>query len=141
MVNSITFVCAFNKTRSQIAAFLFNKLNKNKNWVAISMGVFVGKYKRDPNLEVVAKKYNFKTRKSRALNRDVLGKQKMIIIVADDIPVKLFKGFKNFHGIDVDNWEIKDSWKRKGETRAERLEEVYLDIERKMKSFVKRFNR
>jgi protein-tyrosine-phosphatase len=135
------FVCAFNKTRSQIAESLFNKLNKNKEWAAISAGVFSGKYKKDLNLGVVAKKYNFKIRKPKTLDKDILKKQKMIILVADDVPAKLFRGYKKFHGAKVQNWKIKDGWRRKGETRVERLEGVYLDIEKKMKSFVKRFNR
>lgn len=141
MVNNIIFVCAFNRTRSQIAEFLFNKLNKNKDWVAISAGVFGGKHKRDLDLDVVAKKYNFKIKKPKTLNKDILEKQKMIILVADDVPVKLFKGYKKFHGIEIQSWKIKDGWKRKGKTRVERLEKVYLDIEKKIKSFVKRFNR
>ncbi len=139
MVNSIIFVCAYNKTRSQVAEHLFNKQNKNKNWKAISAGVFGGKYKKDLDLTVVLKKYKAKIGKVKTLDRNLLPKQKIIILVADDIPKDLFKGYEK-RGIKVLQWSVKDGWARSGKTRVERLDQVYLDINKRIKSFVREFN-
>ncbi|MBU3924151.1 MAG: hypothetical protein KJ592_04490 [Nanoarchaeota archaeon] len=139
MTNSITFICAYNMTRSQISEYLFNKLNKNKKWKAISAGVFGGKYVEDKTLNKVGKKYGFKQKIPKALDRHLLSKQSIIVLVADDIPISLFSVYKK-RGIKVLHWKIKDCWKRKSKNKEEAMEEIYLDIEKKIKSFVKQFN-
>ncbi len=139
MVNSITFICAFNRTRSQVAEFLFNKYNKNREWKAVSAGVFGGKQTKDKDLAVVLKKYGAKIGKPKTLDRHLLPKQKMIVLVADNVPKELFGGYANFD-VKVLQWKVKDGWARKGNTRVERMEEVYLDIDKRMKKFVEKFN-
>ena len=60
--NHILFVCKFNNTRSQIAAFLFNKLNKNKGWKADSAGLIGGRasYRVLKDISVLKKNHKMK---------------------------------------------------------------------------------
>ena len=60
----------------------------------------------------------------------------MIIIVADDVPLEIFSS-QIKHGIKIIQWLVKDGWKYKDKTRVERLERVYLDIEKRIKKLIK----
>ena len=137
MVNKITFVCSNNKNRSQVAESLFSKYNKNKNWKAVSAGLFGGKYVKDKDLAIVLKKYNLKIGRPKTLNRDLLAKQNMIVIVSDDVPKEIFNWFEEKNGVKILQWNIKDGWKRKGKTRVERLDELCLDVDKKVKTLLK----
>lgn len=136
--NHILFVCKFNNTRSQIAAFLFNKLNKNKGWKADSAGLIGGRasYRVLKDISVLKKNHKMKFTKKKTLTQKPLFSSDMIIIVADDVPLEIFSS-QIKHGIKIIQWLVKDGWKYKDKTRVERLERVYLDIEKRIKKLIK----
>jgi len=133
----ILFVCKFNNTRSQISAFLFNKLNKNKKWVAKSAGLIGGRatYGVLKDLSVLKKNHKMTFTNKRTLTQKLLFGSDMIIIVADDVPIEIFSS-QIKSGIKVIKWKVKDGWKYKECTRIERLEKVYEDLEKRIKKFV-----
>tara|TARA_Y100000031_G_scaffold141161_1_gene169425 strand:+ start:1483 stop:1917 length:435 start_codon:yes stop_codon:yes gene_type:complete len=130
----ILFVCKFNQTRSQIAQALFNKLNQKSFVKAYSAGVIKPEISRDlnKNLRKLFKKYSLKYGKPKQLSKKFLNKQEMIIVVADDVPLLLFNSQKK-NGISIVKWKVKDGWKYLQKTRFERLEQVYFDIEKRIK--------
>jgi len=131
---NILFVCKFNQTRSQIAKELFQKLNKNKNIKVDSAGVIKANCPKDLNsaLNFIFKKHNIKRRKPKQLSKELLNKQNTIIVVADDVPLSLFNSQKA-QGIKIIRWRTKDGHKYKEKTRKQRLERVYLDVEKRIK--------
>ncbi len=137
----ILFVCRFNQTRSQMARELFEKLNKNKNIEADSVGIIRAWGSKDlkKSQDYVFKKYGLKKKKSKQLDTRLVSKQDIIIIVADDVPTSVFNPQKN-EGTRVIKWRIKDDHKYKDKTRRERLEKVYLDIEKRIKKLVSSLN-
>lgn len=138
MKKKILFVCKFNNTRSQISAFLFNKLNKNKNWTADSAGVIGGRASPETlkNLSILKKNHNMKFTKKKTLTQNLLFSSDMIIIVAEDVPIELFSS-QIKHGIKVVKWNVKDGWRYKDKSQIERLEKVYQDLEKRIKKFIK----
>jgi len=138
MVKKILFVCKFNNTRSQISAFLFNKLNKNKRWNADSVGLIGGRasYRVLRDISVLKKNHKMKFTKKKTLTQKLLFSSDMIIVVADDVTLEIFSS-QIKQGIKVIQWHVKDGWKYKDKTRVERLERVYLDIEKRIKKLIK----
>jgi protein-tyrosine-phosphatase len=138
MKKKILFVCKFNNTRSQISAFLFNKLNKNKEWIADSAGVIGGRASPETlkNLSILKKNHKMKFTKKKTLTQNLLFSSDMIIIVAEDVPIELFSS-QIKHGIKVVKWNVKDGWRYKDKSQIERLEKVYQDLEKRIKKFIK----
>ena len=134
---NILFVCKFNNTRSQIAAFLFNKLNKNKKWKADSVGVIGGRANSEVlrAISVLKKNHKMKFTRKKTLTQKLLFNSDLIIVIADDVPLEIFNSQKK-QGIKVIQWHVKDGWKYKDKTRIERLERVYSDIEKRIKKLV-----
>jgi protein-tyrosine-phosphatase len=137
----ILFVCKFNQTRSQMARGLFEKLNKNKNLKVDSAGIIKANGSKDlmEDLNYVFKKHNLKRKKSKQLSKELLNKQDIIIVVADDVPVSLFSSQKS-QGIKIIKWVTKDGHKHTAKTRKERLEKVYLEIEKRVKKLLSSLN-
>jgi protein-tyrosine-phosphatase len=138
MKKKILFVCKFNNTRSQISAFLFNKLNKNKEWIADSAGVIGGRASPETlkNLSILKKNHKMKFTKKKTLTQNLLFSSDRIIIVAEDVPIELFSS-QIKHGIKVVKWNVKDGWRYKDKSQIERLEKVYQDLEKRIKKFIK----
>jgi protein-tyrosine-phosphatase len=138
MKKKILFVCKFNNTRSQISAFLFNKLNKNKEWIADSAGVIGGRASPETlkNLSILKKNHKMKFTKKKTLTQNLLFSSDMIIVVAEDVPIELFSS-QIKHGIKVVKWNVKDGWRYKDKSQIERLEKVYQDLEKRIKKFIK----
>jgi len=138
MKKKILFVCKFNNTRSQISAFLFNKLNKNKKWIADSAGVIGGRASPETlkNLSILKKNHKMKFTKKKTLTQNLLFSSDMIIVVAEDVPIELFSS-QIKHGIKVVKWNVKDGWRYKDKSQIERLEKVYRDLEKRIKKFIK----
>jgi protein-tyrosine-phosphatase len=122
-----------------MAKELFNKLNKNKSIKADSSGVIKPEMFKEliNDLSFVFSKYGIKRRKPKQLEKKVLKKQYMIIVVADDVPTSLFDSKKN-NRIKILKWKTKDAYKYKEKTRRERLERVYLDIEKRIKKLIEK---
>lgn len=140
MVNKkrILFICRFNITRSQMARSLFEKFNKHKNIEADSAGIIRAweSNRLKKAQKFVFEKYDIRKKKPKQLDTKLLAKQDIIVIVADDVPTSLFNAQKK-SGIKVIKIQIKDGHKYKDKTRRERLEKVYLDIEKRIKKLVR----
>lgn len=133
----ILFICKFNNTRSQIGAFLFNKLNKNNNWVADSAGLIGGRASYDvlKNLSTLKKNHGMIFSRKKTLAQKLLFDSDIIIVTADDVPLEIFNS-QIKHKIKVVQWHVKDGWKYNDKTRIERLERVYSDIEKRVKKLI-----
>ncbi len=103
---NILFVCKYNRFRSKVAEAYFNKINKNKSFKAKSAGIVKGfSYKKVPNEFTSQRKFGIEIKKNpQKLNNKLLKWQDIIIIVADNVPKKLFSKYKN-----VFVWKIIDS--------------------------------
>lgn len=107
----ILFVCKHNMFRSKIAEIYFKKINKNRNIVASSAGVIRGYLPLDKQEVAIAKEFGINLRgRPRGLSIDLIKKQNMIIIVADDVP----NIFNNKEYIDLNKtkiiyWKIPDN--------------------------------
>jgi protein-tyrosine-phosphatase len=103
----ILFVCKYNRFRSKVAeAYLKSKL-KNKDFEIISAGLIPSTNGMEKRELKVVNKFGIDVRaKPRGINTRKVFWADLIIIVADNIPKKLFK-FHN-HNIKVLKWRIKD---------------------------------
>ena len=84
----ILFVCKNNRFRSKVAEAYFKKTNKNKN--VSSAGLFQG-FPMDKRTTKTAKGLGIDLKgKPRAMSNKLLTEQDIVIIVADDVPEKVF---------------------------------------------------
>jgi protein-tyrosine-phosphatase len=131
MKKRIIFICKFNRFRSQIAAGFFEKLKMNNKYVVASAGVIRGQ----PISKVVkeiASRYKLKLSKPKGLVREILNKQDVIVIVADDVPLAIFKNLKK-SGKIVKVWKVHDA----KETSVSKIKPSVHAIEEKVKKLVK----
>ena len=111
---NILFVCKNNRFRSKIAKSYFEKINKNKNIKVSSAGVFAGSPITKKIKKIIKKVGLDITGKTRSMSTNLLKKQDLIIIVADDVPKSLFnnkpvkkiKKFKIKDNYDLDEKKI-----------------------------------
>lgn len=104
---NILFVCKYNKFRSRIAEAYFKKANKNPKIKAKSAGVIKG---NDLNSSTVkkAKKFGLNIQgKPQGLSSELMLWQNITVIVADDVPPKIFDRNKKY-GKKIIVWKIKD---------------------------------
>ena len=128
----ILFVCKYNRLRSRIADAFFRKLNKNPAFYSESAGLFQGLYPLDKKQVETAEKYGIKINgKPKAMSEDLLRKQDIIVIVADDVPIDIFPQYVNRKRII--RWEISDL---KSNTEKEIIE-IILTIKNKVEEFVR----
>jgi len=107
MEKKILFVCRYNRFRSVLAEAFFNKYNKDKSIVAKSAAPIKGK-PLDDNIKKIAKEFKVKIKdKPHGLTSTLMKWQNITIVVADDVPKKLFD--KNrIYGKRVIHWHIPD---------------------------------
>ncbi|MAG40101.1 hypothetical protein CMI41_03980 [Candidatus Pacearchaeota archaeon] len=131
----ILFICKYNRFRSKIAEALFNKLNKNPKFSSRSRGIIKGRPVSDI-LHQIAKKMNFeiKTRPKGISTLDLIW-QDIIVIVANDVPKKIFSGQKKY-GKKLIIWKIADAMDN-SKKEQKRIAEL---IEKKVKSLIKEFS-
>lgn len=102
----ILFICKNNRFRSKIAEAYFNRINKNKNNSAFSLGII----KAEPTPQItknIAKKFKIKISKlSKGLERNKIKKADIIIIVANNVPKEIFTEYKK----DLRVWKIPDEY-------------------------------
>ena len=138
----ILFVCKHNIFRSQVAKSMFNKMNKNKKYVADSAGLIKWDKKDlmgDIGYKIVKKmlkEWGIKlTGNSKGLSSSMLKHTDILIIVADDVPPSIFKKEEAFNGRII-TWKARDV-----KSEDKRKEEIILNsikfIEKKVKKFVK----
>lgn len=129
---NILFICKYNRFRSKIAEFLFNKFNDNKNYHALSAGII-----RGSPVDVKQKKACIKIGISLkgepvGMSSKLLKWQDIIVVVANDVPSVLFKENKKY-GKKLIVWKIPDS-KNDDERK---IIKIAMAIEKKVKKFVK----
>ena len=87
----ILFVCKHNVFRSQLSLAYFNKINKNKNIIADSAGIFQGK-RQSPNQKKAA--YDIlgvrPKIQPKTISTEMLRKTDLVIISARNVPRTLF---------------------------------------------------
>lgn len=104
----ILFICKYNRFRSKVAEAFFKKFNKNKSYVASSAGLTPGSYPLDSAQVRVARKFGLHLKgKPRAITKNLLSQQNIVIIVADNVPAKVLDNKK--YGRTEYVWKIKDS--------------------------------
>jgi protein-tyrosine-phosphatase len=106
----ILFICKYNAFRSRIAEEYFNKINKNKKIKSISRGFIYG---GDADIEQqdLAKELlgvNIVKRNPLKLTLDDLRTSDLVIIVANDIPKKMFNYKLGIFIKKMEFWGIKD---------------------------------
>ena len=129
---NILFICRHNRFRSKVAEAYFNKINKNKDLVAKSAGIFVGSYPLDKQQKSISKKLGIKMKgKPQAISTKLLSWQDVIIAITDDLPKGLFNYsiYKN----KVINWKIPDEEKN----NAKNIEKIIKQIMKKVEGLVK----
>lgn len=128
----ILFICKHNMFRSKTADAYFNKINKNKNIVATSAGLIRGYMPLNKREVSVAKEFGVNlTGKPQGLSIDLIKKQNLIIIVADDVPQSIFnnKNYINFKKTKVIVWKITDNV---GATNLSKLRKIVKAIMKKV---------
>jgi protein-tyrosine-phosphatase len=134
---NILFVCKHNRFRSKIAEAYFNNINKNKNIHAKSAGVILGSYPFDKNQFQAAKSLGINMiGKPQGLSTELLSKIDLIIIVADNVPKRIFHS--NIHKKKVIVWEIKDINSMESKVLIEKKIE---EIMKKVNGLIERLNK
>ena len=129
----ILFVCKYNRFRSRIAEAYFKKINKNKKYIAESAGVIQGFLPLDKNEVKAAKDFGISILgKPRAMTMDLLKKQDIIVVVANDVPKEIFsyKWYKD----KVRIMKIKDV---KDNDKLENIRKVIKTIIKNLDKFTK----
>ena len=91
MVKRILFVCKHNRFRSRVALAYFNKINNNKRIKAESSGILQGFLPLDKYQVKTAKEFGLNILgKPRTTSMELLKKQNLIIVIANDIPKTIF---------------------------------------------------
>src|SRR3989344_7542996 len=105
---NILFVCKWNRFRSRVAEAYFKKINKNKSIQVKSAGLIQGEYPIDEQQYKIAKEFGININgKPQGISTDLLNWTDILIIVANDVPKKIFKENKKY-GKKTIVWKIKD---------------------------------
>lgn len=136
MKKNILFICKYNRFRSRIAEQIFNKLNKKRNIKSKSAGIIRGS-PIDPVQRRICKQLGIKLEgKPQGISTKLLKWQNMIIVVADDVPINLFKDNKKY-GKELEIWKIPDAVKN---TKAEIIR-IVEHIENRVKRLLRDVSR
>ena len=94
-MRKILFVCKHNRFRSKVAEAFFNKLNKNKDYVASSAGLLPGGYPLDKLQVKIAREFGIELKgKPQSITTNLLMWMNLMVIVADNVPCEIFKNQK-----------------------------------------------
>lgn len=130
----ILFVCKYNRFRSRVAEAYFNKINKNPRNKAKSGGIIVGSYPLDKKEVAIAKELGIILKgKPEPITTEKLIWQDVVIIVADNVPKKIFKFNRKKFGKKVIVWRIPDI--KNGEN-GQRIREIIQMIKKKVDGLV-----
>lgn len=125
---NILFVCKYNRFRSKIAEGIFNKLNKNQNHKTQSAGIIRGVPVSKLILEL-SKQNNLNiTDAPQGLSEELINWADEIIIVADNVPPKIFKFSAKTKKLVV--WKIKDARKNIAQEIQSIIEKISRKVER-----------
>ncbi len=107
----IIFICKYNAFRSKFAEKYFKKINKNKNITSTSRGFIMGS---QPDKEQIKLCKGFGIslgEKPKPIKLRELIEADLIIVVAKDIPLKMFDYWLEPIHKKVIPWDIKDEQK------------------------------
>ena len=124
----ILFICRWNRFRSKVAEVVFRKYAGNKA-ESKSAGImtYTSPFMTKESIKILKEKgYEITDEKSRRVNKSLIEWADKIIIVADDVPKKIFPEEKTIC------WDIRDE----EESDFERVRKTIDIIERKVKEFV-----
>lgn len=103
---NILFICKYNRFRSKVAETYFKKINKNKNIKVDSAGIIKGT-PIDKKQKKVTKEFGLNISKTpKGISSNLLMKQNLIIVVANDIPRVIFDNKKYTKKLII--WKIAD---------------------------------
>ncbi len=110
----ILFICKYNAFRSRVAEEYFNKINKNKDILALSRGIVIGGEPDKEQIELYKKilGINIGKRKPLPLRIQNLLEADLIVVVANDIPKIIFNYKSGLLFGKVWIWKIKDEQMR-----------------------------
>lgn len=103
---NILFICKHNVFRSQVAEAYFNQINKNEHLKATSGGLFAGHHLEKWQVEKAKELGVDMKGESKNITTEILKKQDLIIIVADNVPRDIID--KNVYDGEVMDWNIPD---------------------------------
>ncbi len=100
----VLFICKYNRFRSKVAEAIFNKFSLDKSE---SAGLFMDKehpYIEESVLNLMKEKGYFLFGKPRKVNKKIIERTDLVVIVADNVDESLFSSF----GKKVIKWDISD---------------------------------
>jgi protein-tyrosine-phosphatase len=135
----LIFICKYNAFRSRVAEEYFNKINKNKKIKVISRGFIMGggsdKEQRQISNKLLG--INIAKRKPLPITLPELIETDLIIVVANDIPKKMF----DYHNVNLQKklviWKIKDEQKR----NKRNINNIVLKIKRRVDKLNKKLTK
>ena len=105
---NILFVCKYNRFRSLVAEAYFKKINKNKKIKVSSAGIIRGNPVSKLSLRT-SKELGIKiNKKPKGISSKLLSRQDLIVIVADDVPKRIFKFADKGYITRTVVWKIAD---------------------------------
>ena len=135
----ILFICKYNAFRSRIAEEYFNKINKNKKIRTISRGFIYGG-DADIEQQQMAKellKVNIAKRNPLQLTLDDLKTSDLVVVVANDIPKKMFNYKLGMFVKKIKFWEIKDEQMR----NKKNIKKITLTIKKRIDKLNQKLNK
>lgn len=140
-MKNILFVCKHNRFRSRIAEEYFKKINSNKNINVDSAGIIMSNSPLEKLQVKVSEDFGIKLKvKSKVLSVDLIKKQDLIIIVADDVPKILFnnKDYIDFKKTKIIRWKISDD---PGGTNYNKMRKIIKKIIKRVNILVKQLEK
>lgn len=131
---NLLFICKYNRFRSKVAEGYFKKINKNRKIKVKSAGLIKGTSLNPRTIKIARKLGVSMEGRPNGLSSELLLWQNMIVIVADDVPKKIFNNIGLVGRII--QWNIKDTKKHNSKEITEIIKKIKLRID----IFVKELN-
>ena len=125
MKTRVLFICKHNALRSKIAEYYLKKINKNINVKSAGI-ISEGKTSKDEDRVLKNNGFVF-DKKFSVISRSLIKWADIIIIVANDIPKKIF--YRKSENKDIRVWRIKDSYYGASDKL---IEKIITDIKHKV---------
>jgi protein-tyrosine-phosphatase len=129
----IIFICKYNAFRSRVAEKYFNKLNKNKEWKAVSRGFIMGADPDEKQFRIartlLSVNINFK---SKPVDLKELVEADKIVVVAKDIPNAMFDYWLVPLKKKVVRWDIKDEQNK----NEKNIKKIVFKIQKRVEKLV-----
>ncbi|MFA5070857.1 MAG: hypothetical protein WC511_00620 [Candidatus Pacearchaeota archaeon] len=132
----ILFICKHNVFRSRIAEEYFKKINRNKKIEVISRGIVMGGHS-DKEQRGIPKKLlgiDIDNRTPIPLKKQDLESSDLIIVVANDIPRRIFDYQSMYIQDKVFIWKIKDEQLQ----NKKNIKRTTLEIKKRVDKLVRR---